>query len=72
MRRRAADSQPCSPGFSGLQTEWAQRTEQVRVAAVRLAAIVRREALEDRNLMTIVASDEPELAPALAHLCRLR
>jgi len=46
------------------------RTEQVRTAAVRLAAIVRREALEDRNLMTIISSDEPELAPALAQLCR--
>jgi hypothetical protein len=41
-----------------------------RAAAVRLAAIVRREALEDRNLLAIVSSDEPELAPALAQLCR--
>src|SRR5450432_3680679 len=46
------------------------RTEQVRAAAIRLAAIVRREALEDRNLMTIISSDEPDLAPALAQLCR--
>jgi hypothetical protein len=46
------------------------RTEQSRAAAVRLAAIVRREALDDRNLITIVCSDEPELAPALSRLCR--
>jgi hypothetical protein len=48
------------------------RTEQVRTAAVRLAAIVRREALDDRNLLTIISSDEPDLAPALAQLCRRR
>jgi hypothetical protein len=46
------------------------RTDVVRTAAVRLAAIVRREALEDRNLVVLVSADEPELAPALGRLCR--
>jgi hypothetical protein len=41
-----------------------------RAAAIRLAAIVRREALEDRNLLAIVTSDEPDLAIALAQLTR--
>lgn len=47
-----------------------ERSENVRQAAVRLAAIVRREALEDRNLLVLASSDEPDLAPALARLCR--
>jgi hypothetical protein len=40
-----------------------------REAAVRLAAIVRREALEDRLLVVIARTDEPELAPALSRWC---
>ncbi len=40
-----------------------------RAAAIRLATIVRREALEDRHLVAIARSDEPDLAPALARLC---
>jgi hypothetical protein len=39
-----------------------------RDAAIRLAAIVRREALEDRNLIEHARDDEPELAPRLAEL----
>jgi hypothetical protein len=39
-----------------------------RDAAVRLAAIVRREAREDRNLLAQASDDEPELAPRLAEL----
>jgi hypothetical protein len=44
-------------------------SDAVRVAAVRLAALVRREALDNRNLVALVADEEPELAPALRHLC---
>jgi hypothetical protein len=40
-----------------------------REAAVRLASIVRREALEDRLIVVIARTDEPELAPALSRLC---
>jgi hypothetical protein len=43
-----------------------------REAAVRLAAIIRREALEERNVIALVSSDEPELARDLARLCRRR
>lgn len=39
-------------------------------AAVRLAAIVRREALDDRNLVTLVGDEDPVLATQLAALCR--
>ena len=48
------------------------RTDAVREAAVRLAAIVRREALDDRNVLAVVAEEEPDLAPALTRLCRRR
>jgi hypothetical protein len=48
------------------------RSDDTRAAAMRLAAIVRREALDDRNVLRIVASDEPDLAPALLHLCQRR
>jgi hypothetical protein len=44
------------------------RTVGGRVAAVRLAQIVRAEALEERNLLTHARDDEPELADALAPL----
>jgi hypothetical protein len=46
--------------------------ERARAAAVRLAEIIRREAREDRNLITHARTDEPELAPALASLCLRR
>ena len=39
-----------------------------RDAAIRLAAIVRREARDDRNLLALVRDDEPELARQLAEL----
>jgi hypothetical protein len=40
-----------------------------RTAAVRLAAIIRREALDDRSLLAYARSEEPELTPALERLC---
>ncbi len=43
--------------------------ERGRAAAVRLAQIVRREALDDRNLLVIARRDELDIAPALARLC---
>jgi hypothetical protein len=39
-----------------------------RDAAIRLAAIVRREAHEDRNLLAQAREDEPELVAQLAEL----
>jgi hypothetical protein len=45
------------------------RDDRVRTAAVRLAAIIRREALDDRHLLAYARSEEPELAPALERLC---
>jgi hypothetical protein len=44
--------------------------EEIRGAAVRLAEIVRREARDDRNLVAQAQGDDPELAAALARLCR--
>ena len=41
-----------------------------RDAAIRLAAIVRREAREDRNLLAQARDDDPELVPQLARLLR--
>lgn len=46
--------------------------DDVRVAAIRLAEIVRREAREDRLLMVIARDEEPDLAPALEALCTRR
>jgi hypothetical protein len=46
--------------------------EGVRDAAVRLAAIIRREARDDRLLVVIARDEEPELAPALQRLCLRR
>jgi hypothetical protein len=46
--------------------------ERAREAAVRLAAIIRREARDDRLLVVIARTDEPDLAPALARLCLRR
>ena len=45
------------------------RDDRGHAAAVKLAAIMRREAREDRNVLAQVRADEPELAPALARLC---
>jgi hypothetical protein len=39
-----------------------------RAAAIRLAAIIRREARDDRNLLVQLRDEEPELAPALERL----
>ncbi|HUS66262.1 MAG TPA: hypothetical protein VMZ28_17030 [Kofleriaceae bacterium] len=46
--------------------------EPAREAAVRLAAIIRREALEDRSVLAQARTDEPELVPALERLCLRR
>jgi hypothetical protein len=40
-----------------------------RAAAVRLAAIVRREAREGRGVVAQAREDAPELVPRLAALC---
>ncbi len=48
------------------------RTDEGRAAAVRLATLVRREALDGRNLVALVGAEEPELAPALQRLCLRR
>jgi len=45
------------------------RDERVQTAAVRLAEIMRREARDGRPLLAHVRTEEPGLAPALAHLC---
>lgn len=41
-------------------------------AAIRLAAIVRREALDGRQLLAHARNDDPELAPALERWCARR
>ncbi len=46
-----------------------QPSEDARLAAVRLAEIIRREARDDRHVLALVRIDEPELAPALERLC---
>ena len=43
-----------------------------RTAAARLAQLIRREALDDRNLLVIASSDELDFAPALVRLCERR
>jgi hypothetical protein len=48
------------------------RDDRVHKAAVRLAAILRREARDDRPLLAYARIEEPELAPALARLCLRR
>jgi hypothetical protein len=48
------------------------RDQRVQKAAVRLAEILRREALDDRHLLAYARIEEPELAPALARLCLRR
>lgn len=47
----------------------ASRGDATRVAATRLASLIRRETLEERNLLAAFTSEEPALAPALARLC---
>ena len=47
----------------------AARDERVKAAAIRLAAIVRSEAREDRYVLAQLRGEDPELAPALATLC---
>jgi len=49
-----------------------RRDEGVRAAAVRLAAIVRREALDNRHLLAIARDEEPELAGLLGRLISRR
>ncbi len=44
------------------------RTDAGHAAAVRLAQIVRAEALEQRNLLTHAREDDPQLADVLAPL----
>ena len=72
-------SRGCTPGL-GPKTVAPEVFDEVRAllpridggdreAAVRLAAIVRREALEDRRLLVIAVTEEPDLAPALGRLC---
>jgi len=48
------------------------RDDRIRRAAVRLAEIMRREALDDRPLLAYARIEEPELAPALERLCLRR
>ena len=45
------------------------RDDRVRTAAARLAAIIRREALDDRHVLAHARIEEPELVPALERLC---
>jgi hypothetical protein len=47
-------------------------TDAVHAAAVRLAQIVRAEALEERNLLVDARDEEPELAELLANLVTRR
>ena len=58
---------PPSPGDAGA-------SERQRAAATRLAFLFRREARNDRNLMTLATEDEiePELRARLEALCRRR
>ena len=41
-------------------------------AAMRLAEIIRHEARNDRNVLALARTDEPDLAPALEQLCLRR
>jgi hypothetical protein len=71
-------SRGCTPGLAAKTTDPAVFDELRsllaaietgdRDAAIRLAAIVRREAREDRNLLAHARDDDPELAPRLAEL----
>ncbi|NVB79730.1 MAG: hypothetical protein HOV81_15145 [Kofleriaceae bacterium] len=46
--------------------------ERGRAAAIRLAEIMRREARNDRHLLALARTDEPDLVPALEQLCLRR
>jgi hypothetical protein len=48
------------------------RDERGQGAAARLAAILRREAREDRHVLAQARMDEPELVLALERLCARR
>ena len=71
-------SRGCTPGLAAKTTDPAVFDEirsllsaissADRDAAIRLAAIVRREARDDRNLLANARDDEPELAARLAAL----
>lgn len=71
-------SRGCTPGlaaktidpavFDEVRALLARIATGDRNAAVRLAAIVRREARDDRNVLAQARDDEPELAPELARL----
>ena len=71
-------SRGCTPGISAktidpsvfeeVRALLSKIEEGDRDAATRLAAIVRREARDDRNLLAHARDDEPELAPRLAAL----
>ena len=74
----AGRSRGCTPGLAAktidpavydeVRTLLAEIATRDRQAALRLAAIVRREAREDRNLLALARDDEPELAGELAKL----
>lgn len=74
-------SRGCRPNLTARDVEPAVFTEvrtllatlatpspDARAAATRLAAIIRREALDDRHLLAHARNDEPDLVPALEHL----
>lgn len=79
----AGRSRGCTPGlaprviapavFDEIRTLLAEiEAQQSRAAAVRLAEIIRREARDDRSVLALARSDEPELVPALERLCLRR
>jgi hypothetical protein len=48
------------------------RTEEAKVAATRLAQIVRREAMEERNLLALVRAEDTDVAASLMPLLARR
>jgi hypothetical protein len=56
-------------GSARQDIEPAAANERIKAAAIRLAEIIRREARDDRNLVTHARNEEPELAPILETLC---
>jgi len=74
----AGRSRGCTPGiaaatidpavFDEVRALLAAIATGDRDAAIRLAAIVRREARDDRNLLAHARDDAPELAARLAEL----
>jgi hypothetical protein len=71
-------SRGCTPGLTPREIAPAvldearaillESSELPRDAAIRLAAIIRREAREDRNLLVQLRDEEPELALTLERL----